>query len=104
MDYDSLTVRHNEERKRFEIDLGDGIALADYTLPQGKIMFTHTEVPTRHERRGLGTKLVLAGLDHARANGLAVIPACALFAHYMKVHPEVQDLLDPTYRKVLGLA
>ena len=41
-----LIVRDNPERHRFEIDLGDGsFAIAEYTLPAGKIMFTHTEVP-----------------------------------------------------------
>ena len=59
MDLDQLTVRDNPERNRFEIDLGDGsFAIAEYTLPAGRIMFTHTEVPEAHEGQGVGTKLI----------------------------------------------
>ena len=44
-DTSDLIVRDNPERHRFEIDLGGGeFAFAAYRLPQGKILFTHTEV------------------------------------------------------------
>ena len=97
------TVLDNPARRRFQIDLGDGLfAFAEYTLPAGKIMFTHTEVPPRHEGRGLGTAMVEAGLAAARERGLLVIPICPFFAAYMKKHVETRDLLDPAYRKMLG--
>ena len=97
-------VRENAERKRFEIDLGDGqLAIAEYTLPAGKIMFTHTEVPPEHEGKGLGSALIRAGLAAARERGLQVIPICPFFARYIQKHAEEQDLLDPAYRKILGL-
>ena len=100
----SLTVRDNPDRHRFEIDLADGtFAIAEYNLPEGKIMFTHTEVPPRHEGQGLGTMLIRAGLNAARERHLQVIPICPFFAAYIKKHVEEQDLLDPSYRKVLGL-
>lgn len=104
MDLDQLTVRDNPERHRFEIDLGDGsFAIAEYTLPAGKIMFTHTEVPEAHESQGLGTKLIRFGLDAARERGLKVIPICPFFAAYMREHAEVQDLLDAAWRTRFGL-
>lgn len=104
MDLDQLTVRDNPERHRFEIDLGDGsFAIAEYTLPAGKIMFTHTEVPEAHEGQGLGTKLIRFALDAARERGLKVIPICPFFAAYMQEHAEVQDLLDTAWRKRFGL-
>ena len=99
-----LTVRDNPDRHRFEIDLGDGsIAIAEYTLPAGKIMFTHTEVPEAHEGKGIGTTLIRFGLDAARERGLKVIPICPFFADYMQKHAEVQDLLDPAWRIKFGL-
>lgn len=104
MDFDQLTVRDNPERHRFEINLGDGsFAIAEYTLPEGKIMFTHTEVPEAHEGQGLGTKLIRFALDAARERGLKVIPICPFFAAYMQEHAEVQDLLDTAWRKRFGL-
>lgn len=100
---DGYAVRDNEEHHRFEIDLGDSIAIAVYILLDGKIMFTHTEVPPAHEGRGVGTALIKAGLGSARKRGLKVIPTCPFFASYMQRHEEVQDLLDPHYRTVLGI-
>ena len=100
----SLAVRDNSERHRFEIDLGGGsFAIADYTLPAGKIMFTHTEVPPEHEGKGIGSALIRAGLAAARERGLKVIPVCPFFAAYMKKHADVQDLLDDSWRKTLGV-
>ena len=99
-----FTVRDNPEKHRFEIDLGAGsFAIAEYTLPAGKIMFTHTEVPPDHEGQGIGTVLIEHALGAARERGLKVIPICPFFAAYMKKHAEVQDLLDPSYRGTLGL-
>jgi predicted GNAT family acetyltransferase len=99
-----LVVRDNPGRHRFEIDLGGGsIAFAEYTLPAGMIMFTHTEVPEGHEGQGIGTTLIRFALDAARQRGLKVIPICPFFAAYMQKHVEVQDLLDPAWRKKFGL-
>jgi len=92
-------VRDNPPRHRFEIDLGDGtFAFAQYTLAVGTITFTHTKVPTAHEGQGLGTLLVRSALASARDRGLRVIPLCPFFAAYFRKHPEVQSLLDASYR------
>ena len=100
----SLTVRDNPDRRRFEIELGDGsVAIAEYTLPAGKIMFTHTEVPEAYEGKGIGTALIRFALDAARQRGLKVIPICPFFAAYMKKNADVQDLLDPAWRIKFGL-
>lgn len=97
-------VRDNPDKRRFEIDLGDGsFAFAEYTLPEGKIMFTHTEVPPSHGGQGLGTRLIEAGLSAARERGLKVIPICPFFAAYMKEHPAVHDLLEESWRSRLGV-
>ena len=99
-----LIVRDNPDRHRFEIDLGDGsLAIAEYTLTPGKIMFTHTEVPKGHEGKGIGSALIRFALDAARERGLEVIPICPFFTAYMQKHAAVQDLLDPAWRKKFGL-
>jgi predicted GNAT family acetyltransferase len=98
-------ARDNPDRHRFEVDLGDGtFAYAAYTLAAGKIMFTHTEVPKSHEGQGIGTLLIRTALAAARDRALQVIPICPFFAAYMKKHSEVWGLLDPSYRKTLGVA
>lgn len=98
-------IRDNVEKHRFEADLGDGsFAIAEYNLLHGKIVFTHTEVPPAHEGKGVGSALIRSALASARERGLQVIPICPFFAAYIKKHAEEQDLLDPAYRKALGLA
>ena len=99
-----LGIRDNPDRHRFETDLGDGaIAIAEYNLLHGKILFTHTEVPSQHEGKGIGSALIRFALDWARERQLQVIPSCPFFAAFIKKHADQQDLLAPSYRKVLGL-
>jgi predicted GNAT family acetyltransferase len=97
-------IHDNRDRHRFELDLGDGtIAIAEYNLLRGKIVFTHTEVPPSHEGQGIGSALIRHALAAARERGLQVIPICPFFAAYIKKHAEEQDLLNPAYRSALGL-
>ena len=97
------TVRDNPERHRFEIDLGESVAIAEYTLTEGIIMFTHTEVPPEHGGEGIGTALIRAGLKAARERGLKVIPICPFCAAYLQRHEEERDLLDPAWRQRLNV-
>jgi predicted GNAT family acetyltransferase len=87
-------VRNNEAEHRYELEVEGRLALAAYRLREGRITFTHTEVPDALAGRGIGSKLVKAALEDARAQGLKVVPACPFVKHYMDKHPEVQDLLS----------
>ncbi len=99
-----FAMRDNPEKHRFEVDLGDdSLALAEYNLIHGKIVFTHTEVPRTHEGEGIGSALVRFALAAARERGLQVVPICPFVAAYIKKHVEEQDLLDPSYRRALAL-
>ena len=100
----TYAIRDNLEQHRFEADLGDGtFAVAEYTLPKDKIVFTHTEVPSAHEGQGIGSAIVRFALRSARERGLQVIPICPFVAAYIKKHKEEYDLLDPAYRTALGV-
>ena len=99
-----FTIRDNIEKQRFEANLGDGsIAIAEYRLRDGTIIFIHTEVPADHEGQGIGSALIRFALSEARARGLQVVPLCPFFAAYIRRHPEEQDLLAPEQRAALGL-
>ena len=88
-----MDVVRNREKNRFEVDLGDGFAFADYIEKSDAIVFPHTEVPPKHEGQGIGTALVVAGLEYARENALKVYPLCPFFASYIAEHPEYRDLV-----------
>jgi predicted GNAT family acetyltransferase len=86
-------VRNNEGEHRYELEVEGQLAIAAYRLRDGRITFTHTEVPGALEGRGIGSRLVEAALEDVRRQGLKVVPACPFVKHYMDKHPEVQDLL-----------
>lgn len=98
-----IVVRDNPDERRFEATVDGHLAIAEYRLVEGAIMFTHTAVPDELEGRGVGSALVRAGLKAARERGLKVMPVCTFFAGYITRHPEEQDLLHPNYRSILGL-
>ena len=58
------TLIDNAAEKRYELDLGDGMALAEYVLGHGLIVLTHTEVPPKYEGRGIGKELVQVVKDY----------------------------------------
>ena len=72
---------------------------AEYELFPDRIVFTHTEVPPRHEGHGIGSQLIRFALRSARDRGLKVIPVCPFFDAYVRKHAEEQDLLTPSWRE-----
>lgn len=100
------TVLDAPERSRFEIHLDGRLAgFAQYRMKDpGLIVFTHTEIDDAVEGRGLGSTLVRAALDAARARGLAVRPDCPFVRGYVARHPdEYRDLVPEELRPRLGL-
>jgi predicted GNAT family acetyltransferase len=86
-------VRHDEERRRFELEEEGETGFLTYDVRDGVIVFTHTIVPPALEGRGIGSRIVAAGLGHARAEGLKVVPQCSFVRAYIERHREHQDLL-----------
>jgi hypothetical protein len=87
-------VRHDPLAMRFALELEGHLAVLDYQLADGKIVFTHTHVPDELGGRGIGSRLARAGLEHARAQGLRVLPLCSFIAGYIQKHPEYQALVE----------
>ena len=88
-------VRDVPERHRYEILVdGELIGLADYRLSPGHITVFHTEIHDARQHRGLGGELVAAVLDDIRVRGLLVVPECPFVRHFIREHPEYDDLVD----------
>jgi len=90
---EKLAVIHNAAENRFEVQVENQIAVLNYTERGDTITFTHTGVPSELEGRGIGSKIVHAGLEYAREKGYKVVPLCWFVAGYIERHPEYKSLL-----------
>ena len=88
-----MTIADNPRKHRFEVDVKGRTAFLNYRIEGQTITFTHTEVPAALEGRGIGTALVKAGLDHARAARLQVVPQCPFVAKFIDGQPQYRSLL-----------
>ena len=88
-----IVVEHKPQSHRFEIKENGLLAVLEYQLAEGRIIFTHTLVPDVLGGRGLGSLLARAGLDYARACSLKVVSHCWFVDGYIQKHPEYQDLV-----------
>jgi uncharacterized protein len=86
-------VIHNPMTGRFELQRDGHLAVLEYQLSDGKIVFTHTGVPDALGGQGIGSLLARAGLDYARSQSFAVVPLCSFIAGYIQKHPEYKDLV-----------
>jgi len=90
----SLDIRNNAEQSRFETNVDGHTAYAAYDLEDpSRIVFTHTTVPKELGGRGIAGEIVKFGLEHARKEGLKVVPQCSYVATYIEKNPEYRDLV-----------
>jgi len=85
-----LQVIHIQENHRFEIRVDGLVAELTYSMRGDTITFLHTGVPSALEGQGVGRKLVMAGLDYARTNGLKIKSLCSFVSGYLQRYPEYQ--------------
>lgn len=83
----------NASRNRFEMQTDGETSFVTYRRENGRLFLLHAEVPRALEGRGVGSKLVRAVLDHARSEGVSVVPVCSFVAATIRRHPEYQDLV-----------
>ncbi|MDB5046407.1 MAG: acetyltransferase [Deinococcus sp.] len=97
-------VQNNEAEKRYELKLGGRVVgVAEYRPAGPSLMFTHTEIEEGHEGQGLGSTLVRAALDDARARKIDVVPMCPFVAAFIREHSEYLDLVQLQQRGMFGL-
>jgi predicted GNAT family acetyltransferase len=94
----SLDISNNQANYRFEACVGGKLAYMAYRRMPQDLVLIHTEVPAELTGHGLGSKLVRAGLEFAREQGLKIVPLCPFVAGYIRRHQEYLDLVRPDYR------
>src|SRR5450432_4751913 len=73
----SQEVVDNPANQRYELTLNGETAFATYERAPGRITIMHTEVPPALGGHGVGSTLVRAVLETARAKGEKVVSKCA---------------------------
>ena len=86
-------VRDNKAKSRFELDVGDAMAFANYRLAPSTVIITHTETPPSLRGRGIASELVKGALELIRADGNRVIAGCGFVVDYLRKHPRCADLV-----------
>ena len=91
---EELTVRHDESSQRFRVIL-DGYEACLMYRKQGKeVDLYHTYVPEIFRGRGIAERLCKAAFEHAKAQGLTVIPSCSYISdYYLKRHREYEPIV-----------
>jgi uncharacterized protein len=87
-----MDVTHDASGRRFAITVDGHACEVDYRLADGVMTITHTGVPSEVGGRGIAGALTRAALEHARAEGWKVVPACSYAIDWMNKHPEFDDL------------
>ncbi len=95
MDTNPVTVVHNADKHRYEVELDGETAVLEYRDANGVRYYTHTRVPSAFEGRGIGSKLARFALDEAQAQHLTVVPECPFVRTYIEKHAEYQPLVQP---------
>lgn len=85
-----MTPQHEPDEHRFTLPTTP-VSVLNYELLPGRVVFTHTGVPTAYQGQGLAARLVEAGLRWAREQQLTVVPACSYVAVFLQRHPEWRD-------------
>ncbi|MFJ6023389.1 GNAT family N-acetyltransferase [Brevundimonas sp. NPDC092305] len=96
-------IRNDTEAHRYELAIGDQMAIVTYNLSDPNLMITETLVPEALEGKGIASRLARHVIDDARGRGLLILPVCPFFSAYLQKHPEHADVVHPTYRTILGL-
>ncbi len=92
-----LSIQHEEDARggAFYVEAG-GERLAEMTYVKtdaGPAVIEHTVVDDRLAGRGVGKRLVLAGVAWARATGTKLVPHCSYARGVLERDPSLHDVL-----------
>ncbi|WP_309630005.1 GNAT family N-acetyltransferase [Brevundimonas sp.] len=96
-------IRDNIDLHRYELPVGDEVAVVTYNLSEPNLMITETLVPAALEGQGIASRLAKHVLADAKSRGLLILPVCTFFSAYLQKHPEHADVVHPRYRDILGI-
>ena len=90
-----ISHKESETKGSFYIE-EDGNRVAEMTYSkagQGRIIIDHTEVGDSLRGKGAGVQLVQAAVEHARKEGLKILPLCPFARSVFSKKREFADVL-----------
>jgi predicted GNAT family acetyltransferase len=93
-----IHVEDDRAQSRLVVERDGLTALLDYRLEGDRIFLVHTEVPDEFEGQGVGSSLVRAAVDLARAEGLTIVPWCPFARHWLRTHPDVAETVTMDWK------
>ncbi len=87
-------VTNNENEQRYEVHMGDQLAVLEYERKGKHITYIHTGVPPAMAGHGIASQLAHTALEDARKEQLTVTPQCPFVASYIREHSEYLPLLS----------
>jgi hypothetical protein len=89
-----MNLRHEPQRRRFVAELPAGEAVLEYAERPGAVLdYRHTFTPPALRGQGIAKELVLFALEHARQQGIKVVPSCPYVAKVIEDNPRYADLV-----------
>ncbi len=93
-DHKQVKVTNNENEQRYEVHMGDQLAVLEYKRKGNHITYIHTGVPPAMEGHGIASQLAHTALEDARKEQLTITPQCPFVASYIREHMEYLPLLS----------
>lgn len=85
---------HNDQRGRYQADLGEGLTAELTYYDQGGVrVIDHTVTPDAARGKGIACKLTAQAIADAAAENVKVHPACSYVAAWLRRHPEHNHLV-----------
>jgi predicted GNAT family acetyltransferase len=90
-DADRIDVEQRDDEHRFVVARGGLVAELTYHRDGERLVLDHDGVPEALSGQGVGSALVRAAVDVARASGLTLVPRCPFARRWLREHPELTD-------------
>lgn len=81
-------ITDNAAVSRFELDVGGQTVFARYRRQDDTVVILHVEAPPGLRGTGAAGRLMQGIADHAKAEGLKLVPVCSYAAAWLKRHPQ----------------
>jgi len=96
-EYLDIPLVKNDEKKRFEINIGGHYAFINFGEFGNQIALVHTETNLELAGKGAATAVVEKTLHYIKDHIKSLMPFCPYVFAYIKRHPEWKDIVNKKF-------